>query len=229
MKAVKLLLIAFLGFAFNTLVAQDNKGDDFWLSFQQNLTGTGHQLSFLITSDVNTTGNISIAGISFNQNFSVTAGNITTVVIPLTAEITTLDAVSNRGIHITSNDDITVYGLNARNATTDAYLGFPTDALGKEYIVLAYKNVNILNAVQFAIVAAETGTTTVTITPSVTTGARTAGVPYNITLTQGQTYMLRNTVNANDLTGTIISSDKNIAVFGGHQCANIPNGGTYGL
>ncbi len=31
----------------------------------------------------------------------------------------------------------------------------------------------------------------------------------------------------NDLSGTIVTSDKPIAVFGGHACANIPNGATY--
>jgi hypothetical protein len=46
-------------------------------------------------------------------------------------------------------------------------------------------------------------------------------------LNPGQTYQLRSTLAAPaDLSGTIISSTAPIAVFGGHQCANIPQGFT---
>ncbi len=73
------------------------------------------------------------------------------------------------------------------------------------------------------VIAAPSDNTTVTITPSVTTGARTAGVPYVITLNQGQTYALQNTGSEpSDLSGTLITSDKPIAVFGSHSAANIP-------
>ena len=71
-------------------------------------------------------------------------------------------------------------------------------------------------------VVATANATTVTITPSVTTGGRTVGVPYNVSLNQGQAYQLRNDVAGTDLSGTIITSDKPIAVFGGNECANIP-------
>jgi hypothetical protein len=81
-----------------------------------------------------------------------------------------------------------------------------------------------LNGTQFALVATESNTV-VTIIPSVTTGPRTAGVPYNLVLNRGDTYQLRNTDDSPaDLSGTIIKSDKPIAVFGSHQCANVPNG-----
>ena len=64
--------------------------------------------------------------------------------------------------------------------------------------------------------------TTVTITPTITSGGRTSGIPYSITLEPGQTYQLRGTNGPpNDVTGSHIISDKPIAVFGGHSCGNI--------
>ena len=219
-------LLAIVTVPQNLYAAQlDSKGTDFWLMFNGNL-GTP-ELTLFITGDTATSGTVSIPGLAFTSPFTVTPGTVTSVIIPSSAQVTTSDSIGNLGIHVVSAAEVTVYGLNRIQATTDAFLGLPTDILGTEYINLGYKNTDIVNASQFGIVATQ-NSTAVTITPTVTTGSRTAGVPYLITLNQGQTYQLRNTNSAPaDLTGSIIQSDKPIAVFGGHQCANIPNGNTF--
>jgi hypothetical protein len=204
----------------------DSKGTDFWIGFPTNYLSPP-TLSLFITGDTNTLGTVDIPGIAFSTPFAVTAGIVTTVSIPVNAQMTAVDAVENRGIHVTALAEVTVYGLSRIPATTDAYLGLPTDILGTEYITLGYKNVNVLNGTQFAIVGVTNGTT-VTITPSVTTGIHPAGVPYNVVMNQGETYQLRNTnVAPADVSGTIITATNPIAVFGGHQCANIPQGFTF--
>ncbi|MDB6040589.1 MAG: bacterial Ig-like domain protein, partial [Verrucomicrobiales bacterium] len=49
------------------------------------------------------------------------------------------------------------------------------------------------------------------------------GIPFNIVLQPGECYQLRNTNDApSDLSGTIITSDQPIGVFGSHQCASVP-------
>ncbi len=114
--------------------------------------------------------------------------------------------------------------------SSDAFLGLPTDILGTQHIVLGYKNVDVTPDVfdtfpgtEFAIVGT-VDSTTVTITPSVSTGARSAGVPYVINLDAGQTYLLQNTGGEpNDLSGTVILSDRPVAVLSGHSAANIPS------
>jgi len=200
----------------------DSKGTDFWLMFNGNYRTPA--ASLFITGDTATTGIVEIPGLSFSVSFIVTPGTVTTVRLPGAVSIRSVDVVGNKGVHVTATDEVTVYGLNRMTASTDAFLGLPTDILGTEYINQGYKNVNIVNATQFGIVATRDGTS-VTITPTVTTGSRLAGVPYTISMNQGQTYQLRNTLPAPaDLSGSIIESSQPIAVFGGHQCANIPQG-----
>ena len=223
MRTIKLLFVFALSIFLLPSQAQDSQGNDFWIMFPKNYTGTP-TLDLFITSTTNTTGTVNIPGLSFTQNFSTTAGTITKVTIPSTAEVNTNDAVTNKGVHITSVDDITVYGFSVQSYTTDAFLSFPVDALGMDYMLLTYEALASSYPSQLGIVAAETGTTTVTITPTETVGARTAGVPYNITLTQGQTYLLGATPYPADLSGSLISANKKIAVFGAVKCVNIPSG-----
>ncbi len=220
-KTGLLIIIMCLAFSFSAS-AQDSKGTDFWLMFNTNLSTP--TLTLFVTSGVNTSGTVS--GPSFAAiPFTVTANTVTSVVIPNALATHTSDVVDNRGIHVTSLQEITVYGLNLVPFTTDAYLAYPTDALGTDYRIMTYQNTNVVNATEFGIVGTVNGTV-VTITPSVTTGVRTAGVPYNITLNQGEAYQLVNTTSTGDLTGTLITSTQPIGVFGAHGCANIPSGCT---
>ncbi len=138
------------------------------------------------------------------------------------------DVISSKGVFIESPErEMAVSGLSHTENSSDAFLALPVDALGREYIVQGFRNthsgVPSLNGSQFAIVAPSDGTV-VTITPSVTTGRRLAGQPYDITLNRGQTYQLRVTNGApRDLSGTIITANKPVAVFGGHRCTTIPD------
>ncbi len=225
LKALCLLLCSICIQTTTFSQSLDSKGNDFWLAFPGNLGADEYKL--FISAEQNTTGTVSVPGVAFSVPFSVTVGTITTVDLPASVSLENSNVIGNLGIHVVALQEVTIYALSRRQATTDAYLALPTDILGTEYIALGYKNSNIINGTQFALVAAQNATT-VTITPTVTTDGRLAGVAYSILLNQGQTYQLRNTGGApNDLSGSIISSNKPIAVFGSHQCANIPPGFTF--
>ena len=195
----------------------DSKGTDFWVMFDTNLGSPA--LTLFITGDVATTGTVTV-GAGLPTPFAIVPGTVTSVPIAASAAMVTADGIETKGIHITSLAEVTVYGLNRIQATTDAYLGLPTDILGTDYIVLTYTGLAGSGS-QLGVVATANATT-VTITPSVTTGAHAVGVPYNVTLNQGQAYQLRNDTANTDLTGTLITSNKPIGVFGGNECANIP-------
>jgi RHS repeat-associated protein len=196
---------------------RSSKGTEFWLMFGEVLGSTP---SIFITSETNASGTVSVPGINFSQNFTVAAAQITSVTLPTSVLATGSENIQNIGIHVVADHEVTVYGLNFEPAATDAYLGLPVTALGKEYINASYINVGIINGTEFGVVAPYDNTT-VTVTPSQTTGGRTVGVPYSFVLHQGRTYQLRNTNVPGDLTGSIITSDKPVAVFGMHQCADI--------
>lgn len=228
-KQIQILSLLLLFFSTASVFGQSSRGKDFWLMFNANNIDGDPVLSLFITGDINTSGTVSIPGQSFSTNFTVTAGTVTTVSLPLSAHITTSDVIENRAVHITSVDDVVVYGLNRRQYTTDAFLAIPTNSLSNEHIVLTYFT-NLASAPsQLGIVASEDNTT-VTITPSKNATNHLAGVPFTITLNKNQAYQLKSTALSglsSDLTGTIVIGDKPISVFGSHLCANIPGSTTY--
>jgi len=200
-------LVASFGLTGNARAAQDSKGTDFWLVFMHNYSGTPN-LQLFITSDVDTNGTVEIPGLAWSQGFTVTANTTTTVNIP-TGAMLSGTGIHNKGIHVTAEDEVTVYGLNQITVTTDAYLALPIDVLNVKYFVLAYEG---WNKEEFAIVAPYDNTSVeYTILGQAT---------QTIMLNQGEVFFHLGA----GASGTYIESDNPVAVFGGHHCVNIPSG-----
>ena len=206
----------------------DTMGKEFWLAFEQNYDNTGVTHDLFVTGREASSGIVEIPGLAFSAPFTVTPGQMTTVLLPSTTSVTTNDGTEDRGVHltVTSGGDVAVYGLSRKQYTTDAYVGLPVDMLGEEHLVLSYPALGSdSNASQFAVVAAYDNTT-ITITPSVTTGSHTGGEQYQVTLALGQVYQLANT-GTGDLTGSVVTSDHPVAVFSGNASAQVPVGTSY--
>lgn len=114
----------------------------------------------------------------------------------------------------------------AQAFTTDASLLLPTHALGTAYYHLAWDEG--LGGGSSLVVVATTNQTTVTITPTVDVAMGQnglpplkQGVPTAIPLNRYDYVQL--STNTGDLTGTHITSDQPIAVFGGHTCGQVPS------
>lgn len=141
------------------------------------------------------------------------------------------EQIAPQSFRVTSEDEVMVYAHSQSVMTSDAFLVLPKDVLGKGYYVMAYKSDISYGGTsntpsQFAIVATE-DETNVNIMP--TTSTYIFGTIYqDIMLDRGDVYLVQADASGSfgyaDLTGTRITSDKPVAVFGGQQRASVPAG-----
>ena len=127
--------------------------------------------------------------------------------------------IENKGILVTSTEDMTVYGLNQRVVTTDAFLALPTTVQGQEYIIGSYST----SAGQslLAVVGIRENThISILLSSNASDGTNSyiEGQKVSYTINRLQTLQLTGI----DLTGSVVYSDKPLSVFGGHICANVP-------
>jgi len=218
---VILVLAAATLAAPGTASAQSNVGTDFWLGFMTNFNG-GATKTMFITGNTATSGNVSVPGLGFSQDYSVTPGQVTPVELPPQSEMPNGEGTAAVAVHVTANDPVTVYGLSREQFTTDAYLGLPVDVTTKSYTTMAWGTGQ--GGVSEIGIVATADNTNVGITPAVdTAGGHPAGQQYNVALNRGDMYQVQSTSGTSDLTGTRIDASEKVAMFGGHQCANIPD------
>lgn len=208
----------------------DNKGTEFWIMMPRNYDMYDVGLYLDITSDVATNGTVEVPGISFSEDFTSSPGSITRITLPVEAMVGTNEMIESKGIHITANDEVTVYGLSLKEFTSDCFLALPVDILSTQYLAMSYPNIRTWGfsestLSQFSIVSPYDNNQ-VTITPSTATLSGTPeGSPIEVTLNKGQTYQVRTALSAAsdvDLTGSVIQSSLPVALFSGNSCACIP-------
>lgn len=207
-----------------SLFAQPNtKGTDFWMGFMENLTmgfNDAPRFSFIITSEVATSGTISIPTTGLTIPFSVIANEATEFFMPDAIYYTSgSDVVDNKGIRIVSNDPISVQAIHYRLYFSEATQILPLPELGTAYLMLAATEFTAAPFPSELVIVSTADGTTIEITPStLTLGLHPADVPYTITLNAGQNYQIQ---ALGDLTGTLVTANQPIAVFGGAVQANI--------
>ncbi len=249
MRKFLILLAVLLANLYSYSQDFSNKGTDFWVAYgyHQVMTGgNGQDMVLYFATETATNVTVQIPGIGYSITYAVPANTVfTSNVIPKAApQDARLMAESvvgeNKGIHITSDQPIVAYAHIYNASVSGATILFPTNTLGREYYSINFENFsNTFDANCWAyVIAADTGTTTVEITPSAATLTKPAGVPFTVTLTQGQVFNIMGQYTNNvgpggqggsgvDLTGTLIrsmntgSGCKKIAVFSGSGRINI--------
>lgn len=202
------------------------KGKEFWLGFLQNNESESNiSLVVTISSEVNTSGIVSIPLQAWSSPFSVPAGGTVSINIPTPmAENTTSGVIQNKGVRITANDSVSVFAFNHAGFTTDGSFIIPEQSLRSEYVVVTYNAYN--SWPNDMLIVAVNDNTILDITPSVaTSNGNQAGIPFTVTLNTGQTYLLKSS-NGTDISGTQIKGKDQcipFAVFSGAKIANIPS------
>jgi uncharacterized protein (TIGR02145 family) len=190
-----------------------NVGQDFWIVFPPN-TGF-NEIKLFVSSEFNASGTVSSVVPGVNQDFTVTPGIVTEITLP--SEVQLSAYIENKGIHLVSDQPVSVYGLNRKPASTDAFLSFPLPSLGTEYRIMTYKTTYAVMGSELAVLATENGTVVSVYNAS-------TGVTDDFTLQQGEAYSVSAMNVDSDLTGSHIQSNHPVAVYGSVKATTIPQG-----
>jgi len=137
---------------------------------------------------------------------------------------------------ISSDYPIIAYQFNpidtADQASNDASLLLPLHALDRHYYAVSWHQLGMpimgRESKGYVTVVGTADGTYVTVTPTVDTVAGgdvpaiAAGDSYSTTINDGDVLQIATEASAADLSGTYILADAPVAVFGGHECADVP-------
>ena len=213
-----------------------HRGKEFILSFiaqHPQLPNTAYDPgnnTLYITTFENTKVNVhvpALKGQQGDQQFSVSALGAKVVTLPGKTRFGEFTGKDTKGIRITANKPISVHGygwiLLGLQHIGEGFLGLPVDVLGKEYIVPTYSPVGS-SIVQ---VVAQEDNTQVSFMLRLPRGGRvyygdryfSSGELINTTLNDLEVFQVQGDA---DLSGTVVTSSKPVAVFSGDDCTMVP-------
>jgi len=235
-----LFLMAGLLLPYATSQADDSEiteGTEYWLTIpyakmKQLETARGDfPIALWIGSKTDTDGEVFIVQDNRTVPFTVEANKITQ--IPLDDYLMCKEGgkVLNKGIHVKSQEPISVVAYLSYEWTGEAFRCIPVEWLGKEYVTtnLYQDSTDENKPAQIAVVATEDGTI-VEFTPTAPTQTAEVGVKSSFSLKKGQVFLILGKDLPmgytqdwkSDITGTYIKANKPIAVISGHTKGCFP-------
>ncbi|KAJ8313206.1 hypothetical protein KUTeg_009242 [Tegillarca granosa] len=208
----------------------DNKGTEYIIGYMEN-KGTDYSADLYVTTMKTTTVTVNVkaplyTNITIDEQFSITGGQVHKLSFDTRIRAVG-DSLEDKGIWITADQEVVIYGVNPEKFSNEAFLGLPTDILGMDYYIITWYPPT--EKCQLLIVGV-TDSTTVTITLGealdtyfVTWSGTnyTKGDSIIVNINRFQTLQL---TSVGDLTGTQITSDKIIAVFSGNEKTKVGAG-----
>lgn len=199
-------------------------GKVFWVTYLENIIepqNGNSTMTIVLSSKRSTQVLIQTPAAGYAQTLTLQAG------IPLKFQLPNSkwfikgsERIDNKGILITSDEEIEVLTLHYKQNFSEATKVYSEQCLGINYRIITHPDDKKEHPTSFAIVSTSDNNE-IEITPSsLTEELRAANKPFVITLYKGQTYQVKSPY---DLTGSTIKSinNKAIAVFSGAQQANI--------
>ena len=232
MRKLTTTLFALLLCAMQAHAQFTTEGKDFWFGFMENQdAGPTWPIFLEVYISAREEANVTISNTegTFSDTRTIAANSSELIPIPI-QNMNVVMGRTNRGLHVSSDVDVSVYALNKRRFSADAAVILPTKVLGNEYYVMAHRQepgdgTGNERGSQLLVVAVEDNTQ-IEVIPSVTAdNGAPPNVPILVTLNQGQTYLLQS--EQEDLTGTRIkvvdngNVCANVAVFGGNIFTNV--------
>ncbi|MDA1121251.1 MAG: gliding motility-associated C-terminal domain-containing protein [Bacteroidetes bacterium] len=204
------------------------EGKEFWFGFMENHEVNPVSLEVFISAQDSTSGLIEIPGFNWSREFNVARDSTTRIIVPTNLAMANGSGIiQSSGIHIQTENIVSVYALNSRTRSADVAVILPITALGKEYFVMAHREADgggpsLFS--EFLVVAAEDNTTIEIVPSANTTDGKPAGLAYTIILNAGQVYQIQS--GSGDLTGSQVSTSSledctNFAVFGGNEWTRV--------
>ena len=211
--------------------APDNSGREFVLGFlsqpndiepsppDSNLQQDENYI--LITTTENNSIIIEIPFLNQKRQFAMNARQSMKLDVSANLRMSTGQKTENKGIFIKAEREISVYGLNRKYHSMDAYLALPLDCLGYEFYVITH----VTGAATALVgVIATDDSTEINFYLRMTGSIFHEGLEYrngdvlSIRLKRLQTFQLS---HSRDLTGTRITSLRYFAVLSGADCTTI--------
>jgi gliding motility-associated-like protein len=233
-----ILFIFLFSFGFETQ-AQSFQGKDFWLGFMNNSTEGAApdtvSLQVHIVSEINCQATISVPLRGYTITRNVLANTVLTVTIPrsVASNQGVLDGKRNTGVHVTTTEECVVYVGNYMPFSSDAATAVPTSSLGNLYHVIGYgvsgAGSLVSNVSEFIVVATENATS-IQVAFASGSDSYAAGSTQNFTLNAGELMHFSSSglipiippgPAEADLAGTVVTSNKKVAVFSGNNCTYV--------
>ena len=214
--------------------------NEYYVGFFKNILGQGTMTLFITTTEsVPVPFTVSS---STGQIYSGNATNSEAVNITLPSSFAILNnTVRDKGVWVRATDasrKLTVHGMNYASYTVDGFVALPCyDYRIKNFTYFAVSthfNRTSEELISEVLLIGCENDTELTIAPTQTIEipsdlvressfpiSVTSGGSYTVTLDGLQTFLLSSTL---DLTGSKVTSNKPIAFFSGHECADVPVG-----
>ena len=205
----------------------DTRGTDFWVAIPPNRQGvTAPQPLLMMYAETGAVVKVyENIGSPPLQVVSVPAQTVRMITLPDRYGPASIGRMYPYGVHVVSDNPIALYMGNFSGRHSDASLALPTHALGTEYRLLAYNHSD--DPTEIAVIVATEDRTEVTVTPLLDTDTKhPGGVPYTLIYDRGDYYVERTAFagKAGGLSGSLVQSNKPIAVVSGVETGWVPNG-----